>query len=175
MDCTVIHILFTRVKISGVAPIRSIRRAFARLATSHIGSYDFYWIAIFFERSIALLTLLQRAFRENGFSRKRIRRRFGLGGASFSESRILKVAVTDSEIILSLTDGRMIAAPLALYPTLLKSADRRKFRISVRGRGVHWPTLDFSLSLEGMLEGRGEYQRPRGTSATPTGNFTSPV
>lgn len=80
---------------------------------------------------------------------KRIRRRFGLGGASFSESRILEVTVTNSEVIFGLTDGRVVASSLALYPTLLKAAnDRQQFKISARGRGVHWPTLDFDLSLE---------------------------
>jgi Protein of unknown function (DUF2442) len=119
--------------------------------------------------------LTERRFGTLNAFLKKIRRRFGLGGANFSEPRIIKVAVTDSAIGLTLTDGRILMAPLAAYPTLLKAADRQQFKISARGRGVHWPTLDFSLSLEGMLEGRGEYQRPRGTSATPTsGNFIRP-
>jgi hypothetical protein len=117
--------------------------------------------------------LMERRFGTLNVFLKKIRRRFGLGGSNFSEPRIIKVAVDVSEVIFWLTDGRAVRSPLALYPTLLKAADqdRQQFTVSARGLGVHWPNLDFDLSLEGMLAGRGEYQRPKGTPMTPTGNF----
>jgi hypothetical protein len=72
---------------------------------------------------------------------------------------ISNVTVTDTQIVLLLSDGSNFKSPLSLYPTLQKASDRQQFKIAEQGRGVHWSGLNFSLSLEGMLAGRPEYQR----------------
>jgi Protein of unknown function (DUF2442) len=102
-----------------------------------------------------------RSERLNRFTRF-IRERFGLGGASAFEPRIRQATVTDSEITLRLTDGRIVISPLSLYPTLQHTPERRHFEIVGRGIGLHWPTLDYDLSLEGMLSGAPEYRPAQG-------------
>src|SRR5947209_5177624 len=52
-------------------------------------------------------------------------------------------------------DGRTITVPLAWYPKLFNaSPDQRKnWRISGGGYGIHWADLDEDLSTEGLLRG----------------------
>jgi hypothetical protein len=94
----------------------------------------------------------------------RIRASFGLGETSASEPRIREATVTDSEIVLFLTDGRIFTSPLRLYTTLQKTPNysREQFKIVGRGIGLHWPRLDYDLSLEGILNGVPEHSPDQG-------------
>lgn len=57
-----------------------------------------------------------------------------------------------------LRDGQYHSVPLAFYPTLAGAtpAQLRNYRLIGPGVGFHWPTLDFDLSVRGVLEGRRE-------------------
>ena len=57
-----------------------------------------------------------------------------------------------------LTDGRVIGAPLTWYPTLLEATARqlRRWKACGAGTGIHWPALDYHLSVEGLLRGARE-------------------
>jgi hypothetical protein len=59
----------------------------------------------------------------------------------------------DLNLHVRLADGREIATPLWWYPSLLRAghADRNTLELMVTG--IHWPTLDEDLSIEGMLRG----------------------
>jgi hypothetical protein len=72
-----------------------------------------------------------------------------------SDPRIQKVRVTDDEIIAHLVDGRVISVPLAWSWRLSEAtpAQRANFRLIGTGQGVHWPSIDEDLSVEGMLHG----------------------
>jgi hypothetical protein len=74
----------------------------------------------------------------------------------------------DDSIVLVLTDGRKIESPLGLYPTLKNASKRSRmyYKIVGRGIGLHWPILDYDLSLEGMLSGVPEYH-PRSGDGIP--------
>ena len=56
---------------------------------------------------------------------------------------------------VDLLDGRTIVVPLAWYPRLLEATpeQRKKWRLSGAGFGVHWPDIDEDLSTEGLLRG----------------------
>jgi hypothetical protein len=73
------------------------------------------------------------------------------------------VEVTDNELVITLTDGRCIAGPLAWYPRLLHGTptERNHWKLIARGEGIHWPDLDEDLSVEGVVMGR-----PSGESQT---------
>jgi hypothetical protein len=75
--------------------------------------------------------------------------------ASTADERVLDVQSTDDTLSVSLRDGRVITVPLVWYPRLLKatSAQRRNWKISGGGYGIHWPDLDEDLSTEGLLRG----------------------
>jgi len=77
-------------------------------------------------------------------------------------SKIAKVeAVSTEEKLLTvwLTDGRILSLPLAWYPSLLKAtaAERELWQPSGAGQGIHWPALDYDLSVAGLLEGQHEH------------------
>lgn len=68
---------------------------------------------------------------------------------------IADVACTESDLIVSLRDGRKIVTPLSWYPRLSDATpeQRARWELAGAGRGVHWPDVDEDLSLEGMLRG----------------------
>ena len=64
---------------------------------------------------------------------------------------------------VELSDGRTLGVPLAWFPRLLHAtpAQREEYRISYSGNGLHWDSLDEDISVQGLLEGRGDItQRP---------------
>jgi hypothetical protein len=66
------------------------------------------------------------------------------------------VSVTHDELIVTLSDGRTISAPLAWYPRLWHGtmAERNNWRLIGKGEGIHWEDLDEDISVEGLLLGR---------------------
>jgi hypothetical protein len=74
-----------------------------------------------------------------------------------------RVTVTEDTLIVDLTDGRTISAPLAWYPRLFygKPEERNNWRLIGNGEGIHWPGLDEDISIENILLGKpsGESQR----------------
>ena len=55
-----------------------------------------------------------------------------------------------------LTDGRVLAVPLAWFPRLAHGtpAERANWRLIGGGEGIQWPDLDEDISLESLLAGR---------------------
>ena len=77
------------------------------------------------------------------------------------EIRATAVRVSDDALIIDLTDGRMVSAPLAWYPRLLHgtATERQEHQLIGQGLGIHWPQLDEDISVEGILAGRPSYER----------------
>ena len=73
-------------------------------------------------------------------------------------------------LVVELSDGRAIAAPLAWFPRLLNASreERENWTIGGAGIGIHWPAIDEDLSVEGLLRGE---KAPNGKTftAAPTG------
>src|SRR5512139_1344235 len=74
----------------------------------------------------------------------------GLAAAIASDVRI-----TETALIVDLTDGRRVSVPLAWYPRLAEArpAERRRWELIGRGIGIHWPELDEDISIEALLLG----------------------
>lgn len=72
--------------------------------------------------------------------------------------RILDLHFETDSFILRLSDGQTLTVPLVQFPVLLRATveERRRFRISASGLGIHWPDLDEDISLIGLLVGRGD-------------------
>ena len=72
------------------------------------------------------------------------------------EVRAISVRVTDDALIVDLSDGRTVSAPLAWYPRLMHgtTVERTKHEFIGGGDGIHWPELDEDISVEGILAGR---------------------
>src|SRR5438128_12628897 len=78
-------------------------------------------------------------------------------------ARAVDVKVTDDELTVQLEDGRTLTVPLVWYPRLLHGSkrERARWRFIGRGVGIHWPSLDEDISVDGLLAGRrsGESQK----------------
>jgi hypothetical protein len=72
-----------------------------------------------------------------------------------ADERVADVHFTEDELRVALMDGRTISAPLAWYPRLLHATvkQRKNWRTSGAGYGIHWPEIDEDLSTEGLLRG----------------------
>lgn len=75
-----------------------------------------------------------------------------------SRPKIRHVTISAETLTVELTDGRVVSAPLAWYPTLVQATARqlRNWRPCGAGTGIHWPALDYHLSVEGLLRGAHE-------------------
>ncbi len=74
---------------------------------------------------------------------------------TIADERVADVETTDDELRVRLMDGRTISAPLAWYPRLLHATEqqRKNWKISGGGYGIHWDDIDEDLSTEGLLRG----------------------
>jgi hypothetical protein len=72
-----------------------------------------------------------------------------------ADERVADVEVTDDLLSVRLMDGRTISVPLVWYPRLANASpdQRRNWRVSGGGYGLHWEELDEDLSTEGLLRG----------------------
>ncbi len=64
------------------------------------------------------------------------------------------VEFTASDLVVTLSDGRKIATPLAWYPRLKRASAKQRANFEIMPMGIHWPDLDEDLSIAGMLKGR---------------------
>lgn len=75
--------------------------------------------------------------------------------ATKSDPRVDDLRVTDTHLEVLLKDGREISVPLDWFPRLLAAspADRARWEPCAAGYGIHWPTIDEDLSVDGLLRG----------------------
>ena len=68
-------------------------------------------------------------------------------------SDVMDVQVSDVELVLRLSDGRTVSAPLAWFPRLLHGTaeQRNNWRLIGKGVGIHWSDLDEDISVRSLL------------------------
>ncbi|HET8700143.1 MAG TPA: DUF2442 domain-containing protein [Nitrococcus sp.] len=80
-----------------------------------------------------------------------------------SVPRAVAVRCTEDELVVSLSDGRVLSVPLAWFPRLAHATAEQlsDFELLGDGEGIHWAAVDEDVSIVGLLEGRpsAEYQR----------------
>lgn len=66
------------------------------------------------------------------------------------------VRCTEDELVVSLSDGRVLSVPLAWFPRLAHATPEQlgEFELLGEGEGIHWPSIDEDISVVGLLEGR---------------------
>ena len=72
------------------------------------------------------------------------------------------VRFDDDTLLVSLSDGRTIAAPLAWFPRLLEAAPEKRAMVELSKSGLHWDSLDEDILVAGLLAGQPDLSR-RGT------------
>src|SRR4029450_4001678 len=77
-------------------------------------------------------------------------------------ARATKVFFSESDIVVSLEDGRCISAPIVWFPRLAEASERqRNSRRRVgRGVGARWGELGEDIAVEGLLATRDDVLRP---------------
>jgi hypothetical protein len=68
--------------------------------------------------------------------------------------RARSVECNDTELVVTLRDGRKIATPLAWYPRLSAATPLQRANYEIMPMGIHWPEIDEDLSIAGMLQGK---------------------
>ncbi len=77
-------------------------------------------------------------------------------------SKAVNVTITDDAIVVDLSDGRTITAPLVWYPRLLQGnqRERNNWRLIGDGNGIHWQELDEDISVENIIFGQPSGESP---------------
>ncbi len=70
------------------------------------------------------------------------------------------VRFDEDRMWVDLSDGRILAVPLAWFPRLLRAAPEQRDTCRISPRGLHWETLDEDISLAGLLAGYADQSRP---------------
>ena len=65
----------------------------------------------------------------------------------------------DNSLWVDLSDGRVIAVPLAWFPKLLDATPEQREQVEISASGLHWDALDEDISVAGLLAGNGDMTR----------------
>ena len=65
----------------------------------------------------------------------------------------LNVRFTNAALIVALSDGREISAPLEWFPRLRDATPRQRknWRLIAKGIGIHWEDVDEDISVSSLL------------------------
>ena len=66
---------------------------------------------------------------------------------------------------VDLSDGRIIAVPLAWFPRLLHASEEQRQNVEFSRSGMHWEALDEDISVAGLLAGVGDLTKSPPVSA----------
>lgn len=66
------------------------------------------------------------------------------------------VRFDDDSMWVSLSDGRIIAVPLAWFPRLLHAVPAQREQVEISRHGLHWDALGEDISVAGLLAGVGD-------------------
>ena len=69
------------------------------------------------------------------------------------------VRFDDNSLWVNLTDGRVIAVPLAWFPRLLNATPQQREQVELSRYGLLWEALDEDISVAGLLAGQGDMTR----------------
>jgi len=69
------------------------------------------------------------------------------------------VRFDDSSMWVDLSDGRVIAVPVAWFPRLMNATPEQRAQVEFSSRGLHWESIDEAISVDGLLAGIGDLTR----------------
>ncbi|MGP6489514.1 MULTISPECIES: DUF2442 domain-containing protein [Erwiniaceae] len=70
------------------------------------------------------------------------------------------VRFDDSTMWVKLTDDRTLGIPLSWFPRLLRATPEQRNDYELSPGGIHWDALDEDISVEGLIQGRGDMTHP---------------
>ena len=69
------------------------------------------------------------------------------------------VRFDEDSMWVDLSDGRVIAVPLAWFPRLLHATPQQRERVEFSSQGLHWEEIDEDVCVAGLLAGIGDQSR----------------
>ena len=75
------------------------------------------------------------------------------------------VRFDNNSMWVDLSDGRILAVPLAWFLRLLHAAPEQGLKFEISQSGLHWDELDEDISIAGLLSGTGDLTRPEQQAA----------
>ncbi len=69
------------------------------------------------------------------------------------------VRFDDNSMWVDLSDGRVIAVPLAWFPRLMNATPEQRSKVEFSAGGLHWEQLDEDIAIDGLLAGIGDLTR----------------
>ena len=82
-----------------------------------------------------------------------------------SSVKATRVHFDQDSMWVDLSDGRILAVPLAWFPRLLHATAEQRERVRISSRGLHWEALDEDVSVAGLLAGMGDQTTSQRTVA----------
>ena len=71
----------------------------------------------------------------------------------FGDIRPVAVRYTDTDVLITLSDGRTIGTPLSWHPWLEAATDEQRVNFDLGLFAVDFPELDDGLDIEAILRG----------------------
>ena len=75
------------------------------------------------------------------------------------------VRFDENTMWVTLSDGRILGAPLAWFPRLLQATPQQLLAVELSCNGLHWDHLNEDISIAGLLAGRGDQTKPNPMAA----------
>lgn len=65
----------------------------------------------------------------------------------------IDVRCTEDEVVITLSSGRVVRAPLADYPRLARATPRQRSNVLIEalGTSIHWPDVDEDIGVSQLL------------------------
>ena len=82
-----------------------------------------------------------------------------------SSVKATRVHFDQDSMWVDLSDGRILAVPLAWFPRLLHASVEQREQLRISSRGLHWDALDEDISIAGLLAGLGDQTTSQRTVA----------
>jgi len=82
-----------------------------------------------------------------------------------SSVKATRVHFDQDSMWVDLSDGRVVAVPLAWFPRLLHATAEQREQFRISSRGLHWEALDEDISIAGLLAGEGDLTQSKKTFA----------
>ena len=86
------------------------------------------------------------------------------------DSRPVAVLCDESDLTVTLADGRSVQRPLWWYPRLFNASPAQRSILELSPLGVHWPEVDEDISVASMLRG----QKALGAKPPPGEGYAKP-
>jgi len=90
--------------------------------------------------------------------------------AEKAEALVVDVSFSPDSLVITLTDGRTVSAPLSWFPRLVSASKRelKKWELIGGGIGIHWETLDEDISVASLLRPENFMRPPEEAKRPPS-------